>query len=595
MEISARFDALSKGAANSFRFSGLVETLVASTTAEVIPVFAAAETAIDAGYFIAGYVGYEAAAGLEPSLTVQPSPPNATPLIAFGVFDKRIDVEPITSGPVGATYSVSPWRSQITEREHRAGVDAIRAAIRAGDTYQVNYTFQLEADFAGDPHAFYRDLIEAQRGRYGALIDCGRFQILSASPEQFFSLRGRQLHMTPMKGTMPRGRWLSEDLELSAELAASPKDRAENLMIVDLIRNDIGRIAEYGSVKVDDLFAVEPYETVWQMTSKVRATVREYVHLTDVFTALFPSGSITGAPKASTMKHIAALEKSARGVYCGSVGWMGRDDAGELCGEFNVAIRTVTIDTQRGTAIYGTGGAITWDSEPSSEYDEARWKARLLTTRRPDMSLIETMRWDPEGGFMFLNEHLDRIVESGVFFGFDVRRGAIVEALELVASSASAPHITRVAVDRDGSVEVEQREQGLACFASDLVADAKAVHLALSPTPIDVDDVFWYHKTTQRSGYDRRLEAVDGEDVLLVNPQGNITETTTSNVVLLIDGVFYTPPRRDGLLCGVYRNELVRSGQLVERSLSIQDLAGAESVALINSVRGWRRATYMNS
>ena len=191
---------------------------------------------------------------------------------------------------------------------------------------------------------------------------------------------------------------------------------------------------------------------------------------------------------------------------------MGRDDTGELRAEFNVAIRTVTIDTQRGTATYGTGGAITWESDPSSEYAETRWKARLLTTRRPDMRLIETMRWDPEGGFMFLNEHLDRIVESGVFFGFDVRRGAIVEALELVASSASAPHITRVVVDRAGSVEVEQREQSLACFASDLVADAKAVHLALSPTPIDVDDVFWYHKTTQRSGYDRRLEAVDGEE-----------------------------------------------------------------------------------
>jgi para-aminobenzoate synthetase/4-amino-4-deoxychorismate lyase len=366
-------------------------------------------------------------------------------------------------------------------------------------------------------------------------------------------------------------------------LECSVKDRAENAMIVDLLRNDIGRVARSGSVTWTDLFRAERYETVWQLTSTVTATLRSDVGVGDVFAALFPCGSVTGAPKVSTMRIIADLEVASRGVYCGTVGYLAPANAAGPRARFNVAIRTVVQDARSGTAVYGVGGGITWDSSAAAEYDETVAKARVLTARRPPVRLLETLAHEPGTGYRRLEEHLERLRASSAYLGMSLDEGAVRDALDREAGRFTKPARVRLVVDRRGRVE---------SGSAPLTETVEPIRLAIDRAdPVDPADPMLFHKTTARARYDLARERFpDADDVVLVNAAGRVTETTRANIAIRSDGRWVTPPLTDGLLPGCERAALLADGTLEEASFGIEDLEGAESVVFLNSVRGWRRA-----
>lgn len=355
----------------SYAFTGCVGQVAAAHPGEVNAALKEVERAVSRGLHAAGFIAYEAAAGLDHALKTRS--PGAVPLVWFGLFERRI--EPAEDRSFGRrTYSLSAWRPSVASTEYEDAVARIREYIAAGDTYQVNYSYRLRADFEGDAGALYRDLCLSQRTAYSAYVDTGRFQVLSVSPELFFRLKSRVLSARPMKGTRRRGRFPEEDRFLSYDLRTSPKDRAENVMIVDMLRSDLGRVSETGSVQTPKLWEVERYETVLQMTSTVHSRVRRGVGVSEILRSAFPCGSVTGAPKVRTMEIISELEDSPRGVYTGSVGYISPGPESQ----FNVAIRTVTVDREKALAEFGVGSGVTHDSSAGMEYEECMTKARML-------------------------------------------------------------------------------------------------------------------------------------------------------------------------------------------------------------------------
>jgi para-aminobenzoate synthetase/4-amino-4-deoxychorismate lyase len=583
--IAARFDDLTPGAERCFELAEPVGLLEARRPGEVPGVLEAAEAAAARGLWVAGFVAYEAAPGLDPALAVRTAgsaePFADLPLAWFAVFAERRDAEPLRPPAESAGRAELAWRPSVDRATYDAAVARIREAIAAGETYQVNHTFRLRARIRGDERGLYRDLALAQRGAYAAYLAAGRYRVLSASPELFFRLEGDRITTRPMKGTAPRGRWLEEDEEIARRLVASAKDRAENAMIVDLLRNDLGRISVPGGVGWEQLFRAERYETVWQLTSTIVADLRPGTGLLEVFRALFPSGSVTGAPKVATMRLIAELEDSPRGVYCGAVGYLAPPGSGEPRARFNVAIRTAVVDATSGLAEFGIGGGITWDSSAEGEYEEALTKARVLAAPRPSFALIETLRFSPAEGFAHLAEHLERLAASAAYYGFGYDRAEVLRALE--AAAPSEPARVRLRLERDGACSVE--------VGPAPTPAAGPVRVALDDEPIDPADVFWYHKTTRREPYDRRRRRrPDVDDVILVNTLGEVTETTIANLAVLLGGEWVTPPRESGLLAGTLRARLLREGRLRERRVRIEELRAAPSLALVSSVRGWREA-----
>jgi para-aminobenzoate synthetase/4-amino-4-deoxychorismate lyase len=386
-----------------------------------------------------------------------------------------------------------------------------------------------------------------------------------------------------MKGTAARGRWLAEDEAIRDALRGSVKERAENAMIVDLLRNDLGRVARPGTVTWSDVFDAERFETVWQLTSTVDATLEPTWSIPDVFGALFPCGSVTGAPKVETMRIIAAIEDSPRGVYCGTVGYLAPASAPGPRARFNVAIRTVVQDAETQIAVYGAGGGITWDSRAAAEYDEVLAKARVLTVRRPSFRLFETLVVDPLDGPRNLERHVRRLMDSAAYFGFaadETRiRGAIDDAARGPFDRAMR---LRLVLDRRGRVETA---------AVPLVPTSDAVAVAVDlDAPVDPGDVFLFHKTTLRDRYDEaRARHAGAEDVILTNTRGEITESTIANVAALIDGTWLTPPLDAGLLPGTGRAVAIDDGRIVEAPISIEAFVAAAERALVSDNRGWRR------
>jgi para-aminobenzoate synthetase/4-amino-4-deoxychorismate lyase len=583
--VQARFDDLTPGAERSFRLVHPLGVIEARRPREVMPALGAVETEAARGRWVGGFVSYEAAPGVDPALAIrEPSPDGPfsdLPLVWFGVFADRRD-DPLPE-PEDGPASTLRWAPSVHRASYDAAIARIQARIRAGDTYQVNHTLRLRSAFRGDDLALYRDLCFAQRGGHAAYIATDRFRVLSASPELFFRIDGDRVTTRPMKGTASRGRWPREDEEAAARLAASAKDRAENAMIVDLIRNDLGRISVPGTVEVERMFDVERYETVWQLTSTVSSRLRPGTGVADVFRALFPSGSVTGAPKVATMRIIADLEDSPRGVYCGAVGYLAPVGADAPRVSFNVAIRTVVLDTRSRTAEYGVGGGITAGSSAALEFDEALAKARVLTVRRPRFALLETLRLDPDGAFRHLPEHLARLAGSARYFGFRFDRDAAVAALGASAVDAGAPTRVRLTLDRDGALQVERDPSPPEAGGP--------IRVALDDDPVDPDDVWLFHKTTRREPYERRRRRrPDVDDVLLVNSRGEVTETTIANLAVRLESGWVTPPLDCGLLAGTYRERLVRDGRLTERPVTAAELRGAREMALVSSVRGWRAA-----
>ena len=538
---------------------------------------AAARRAAERGSYAAGYVAYEAAPAFDPALAVRAG--SQFPLAWFAVFDEPIGDEPdIGRGPsrgAAGDFTLSAWTPSVSRADYHERVAASREAIARGDTYQINYTFRLRSRFAGDDFALYERLAGAQRAGYCAYLDTGRYKILSASPELFFRFDGREIVTRPMKGTARRGLWLEDDEARALALAASEKNRAENVMIVDLLRNDLGRVAEAGSVRVSDLCRVERYPTVFQLTSTVAARVRDATKLEDIFRAAFPCGSVTGAPKVSTMRLITSLEDSPRNVYCGSVGLVLPN--GEAI--FNVAIRTVLIDTETGEAEYGVGGGITWDSDAADEYEEALTKASVLAEERPDFCLLETMRL--EGGrYERLDGHVRRMLSSARYFDFPASEDQLLRALRDHADTHEhGARRARLLLTAGGEARVESAPLD--------EWPAEPVAVALARTPVSRADRFLYHKTTRREVYEARRAARPAAfDVLLWNEEGEVTEFTLGNVLVELEGRLYTPPRESGLLAGVMRAELIERGEIVERVITLGDLARASRLWLVNSVRG---------
>ncbi len=516
-------------------FASPLAIVAAESLADVRPVLRAVEAAAAAGRWVAGFVTYEAATAFDPALRVRPA--LRGPLAWFGIFDG-----PAPAASAGAGEArLTGLEPDVSRAEHADAVEAVRAALGRGQAYQVSLTFRL-------------------RGRF----------------EGFFERRGDRIAVRPMKGTARRGRFTEEDDRLAAVLAASEKDRAENVMIVDLMRNDVGRIARLGTVNVAELCAVERYPTVLQMTSTVEARLSPGTSLEAIFGALFPCGSVTGAPKASAMDLIAALERSPRGVYCGAVGLVAPGGAAS----FNVAIRTLDLDLDTGEAIYGTGGGVTWLSSPEGEWDEALAKAMVLARPEPGFHLLETMRMDG-GACERLERHLARLESSARYFGFHFDTPSIRAAIERETRAfPREPRRLRLLLSESGTAGVET--------APAPTAPPGPVPVALARAPVSRDDRFLFHKTTRREIHEaRRRERPEAFDVLLQNEAGELTEFTIGNLVAEIGGERLTPPREAGLLAGVFRAELLACGEVRERPLRPSDVRAARRAWLVNSLRGW--------
>jgi para-aminobenzoate synthetase / 4-amino-4-deoxychorismate lyase len=569
----ARFDAVG-APGRSFTFHGLAGEVEARDPDEVVPVLRAVEQAVASGLHAAGFLAYEAAPGIDPTLATHPSRPDL-PLAWFGLFRERREVGALAGLPdAGPEPEIGPWSRSLPPGEYARRVAAIHERIAAGETYQANLTFRLDASYAGTDAALYRATCSAQRAGYCALLRGAFGSVVSASPELFFRWTGEELELRPMKGTRPRGRWLEEDVALAEELLASEKERAENLMIVDLLRNDVGRVARFGSVSVPELFTVERYPTVLQLTSAVRARARPGVGLVDVLRALFPSGSVTGAPKVSTMRILRALEDHPRGVYTGAIGFVSPGEA-----VFSVPIRTLLLPAGRGSLEMGVGSGITIDAEAAAEYAECLQKAEFVRAGAPAVRLLETMRYDPGRGFPLLEGHLRRLARSAAYFGIPVDPEEVRRRLRAaVAGDGGGSLRVRLLVGEDGEVRVER---------SALAEAPPLLRARLAAEPVDSRSRHLYHKTTARDLYRSRLAAHPGfDDVLLRNERGEVTEFTTGNLVVVLDGAAWTPPLSAGLLPGVMREALLRAGEVRERVLVPADVLRAEAVYLTNAVRG---------
>ena len=574
--VTARFPLPGGGA---LLFAGAEAVLVARTVADVLPVLRAVERAAEEGRWAAGFLAYEAAAGLDPALRTRP--PGPLPLACFALFAAPRRVPAGAGAGEAAAAPALDWEPSVGEAEYHRAVGAVRAAIARGDTYQVNLTWRLRAPFTGSAAGLFAALHEPQRVPHAALLELGEHALVSLSPELFFRLRGDCVVCRPMKGTAPRGRHPAEDEALAAALAGSAKERAENLMIVDMVRNDLGRVAVPGSVRASRLFRLERYATVWQMTSTVSARTAAPLHA--LVAALFPSASVTGAPKASTMRLIAELETAPRGAYCGAIGWVGPGRRAR----FNVAIRTLWLDRGRGVAEYGTGGGVTWDSSPAAELAESRLKARLLLAPARRFALLETLLWRPRRGWWLLPEHLARLRASARHHGFRLDLAAVGRELAAAAERLPRqPHRARLLLARDGAVTA--RAEPLAA-APRVGRRRRPWRVALAAAPIDPREPLLFHKTTWREPYEAALAAAPAgcDDVLLWNPAGELTESTVANLVVRLDGRLLTPPVACGLLPGTLRARLLERGRIAEGVVRVEDLERCQGAWLINSVRGW--------
>lgn len=536
--------------------------LTAHEPADVRSVLDQVEQAAQAGAFAVGFVTYEAASAFDPALANYP--PSHLPLLQFAIFDEPTLVQ--LSSPSTA-LNLSP---QISEADFFAAIARISSLQASGDTYQVNFTHPLTGELAQEPLALFAAMYAAQPSPYSALIASDETVICSVSPELFFERVGQRIFTEPMKGTRPRGRYLDEDQRISQALLGSAKDRAENLMIVDMLRNDLGRIAVPGTVTVDELFTLRRYPTVWQQVSSISATSN--ASLSQLFAALFPCASVTGAPKARTMEIIRELELGPRGVYTGAIGLV--KPGGDA--RFSVAIRTLVADPKTSEAVYGVGGGIVWDSDPADEWQESLLKGSLLAPQPPEFRLLETMRYEPVVGVHRLAQHLLRLQASASYFGYSISETEIRVRLDQL--DEIEPKRLRLLLSADGAIELQ---------VLSLPEAVAQVRLRMATTPVRSDDIFLFHKTTHRRVYEQaRTEAGDCDDVILWNEKGELTETTIANLFLQIDGKLVTPPVDAGLLAGTLRQHLLETGEATTKRLVAEDLGRASAIYVGNSLRG---------
>jgi len=540
-----------------------VEIIRADTLDEVEPALARLH---NTRHHAAGFLAYEAGYVLEPRLRPYFRQPD-TPLLWFGLFDSVEEVDAETWLPVPTSAWTGTPQPLVAESDYRTQIAEVQQAIVAGDIYQANLTFPCAVQVAGDPCALYAGLRCRAGAGYGALIWTGEDWILSLSPELFFTLEAGVLTARPMKGTA------SPDAD-PEQLRSNPKQRAENLMIVDLLRNDLSRVAEPGSVQVPELFRIEHYPTVQQMVSTVTARLRPGLDAVDVLRAIFPCGSITGAPKVRAMELIAAIEQRPRGLYTGAIGHINRDgEAG-----FNVAIRTLHLRPGAARATLGLGSGIVADSEAGAEWLECLAKGAFVRSERP-FDLIETMAFDPHDGLLRLDRHMARMKASAEAFGFGFDRHAARNELQAATFRLREPARIRLLASPGGSCAIE---------VCKLVEPELPVEVAIAPLPVSPDDFRLRYKTTDRGFYDEARRASGCFEILFTDPDGFLTEGSFTNIFVERDGMLLTPPLARGLQPGVLRAELIDQGRAVEVDLRPTDLAQGFSIG--NSARGLLRA-----
>jgi para-aminobenzoate synthetase / 4-amino-4-deoxychorismate lyase len=545
-------------------FCNPVAIFTAHTADQVLPLLEALQQQIDQHQlYAAGFLSYEASPAFDPSFTVKPT---ALPLAWFGLYLKPEAIKL----PLSSISQPLHWTPSINQSQYQQAFDSIKHYIRQGLTYQVNFSFRLNAQFQQNPWQYFNQL--AQNAQYGAFIETSDWAICCASPELFFRQNDREIYCRPMKGTVPRGLTPDGDRLLAKWLQNSKKNQAENIMIVDMIRNDLGRIAQLGTVKVTRLFDIEQYPTLWQMTSSVQCQTP--ATLEEIFQALFPCASITGAPKPRTMQIITELEDTPRNIYTGTIGFV----TPHRTSQFNVAIRTVLINKTDQTAEYGVGGGIVWDSQAGDEFEECLTKAKVLTAQIPRFSLLETLLWTPEKDYFLLDLHLKRLTTSAQYFAFPVDLLSVQNYLKAIAQTLpSHPQKVRLLLSPQGTLTHE---------SSPLVKTHQPLRVCLAPEPVNSTNVFLYHKTNDRQIYTQAQQQCPGyDDVILWNENGELTEFCTGNLVVELEGKWYTPPIECGLLAGTFRAWLLEQKMVQERIIRVKELANCSRVFLVNSVR----------
>lgn len=580
---TSKFDSENR---RSYLFVDPVQVIKAKEPDDVVLLFESIEGFLNNGYYLAGYLSYECGYAFE---EIGVPPRLDYPMAIIGVFEKPIVFDHVTgkfdrgfkfddpgrySG--GHPYSVDHLSLETSKDDYCRDVARILDYIDAGDTYQVNYTARLCFDVQGSLRQMYLDLRRKQPVAYGAYLHFGEDYIFSFSPELFFRREGNTLVARPMKGTVRRGRTNREDEELSAWLAQDEKNQAENIMIVDLLRNDFGRIAKRGSVNVGRLYEVERFATLMQMTSTISASVDSRISWSELLRSLFPSGSVTGAPKIAAMRIIHEVEKRPRGIYTGSIGFI----SPEGNSAFNVAIRTIRVN--RGQGEMGVGSGIVGDSLADREYDECLLKGEFLTKPMAEFQLLESMLWDR--GYLLLESHLQRLSESARYFNFSYDQNLIRSELLLQAKSfcLGTRYKIRLKLDAEGHCMLE--------YSSLVPETSKQIDVANAPTCST--DRFLYHKTTWRTIYDAaytEAAAIGMVDRIFKNERGEITEGTRNNIFVQKGSHLFTPPLECGLLDGVYRRYLIENrNDVIESVLFESDLHEADRIYLCNAVRGLR-------
>ena len=549
-----------------YTFTQPIKELKTRDLSEVADLLAQVESYQEQGYYVVGYVSYDAAPAFEKKLAVHKAPLLAEYLLYFTVHDR------VETSPIPLTYEEvdlpSKWQEETSAENYEKAIAQIHHHLRQGDTYQVNYTVQLKQDLNANPFAIYNRMVVEQEAGYNAYVEHDEMAVISMSPELFFEQNDRELTTRPMKGTTKRGLTDDEDLKEAAWLEQDPKNRSENMMIVDLLRNDMNRISEVGSEHVERLCQVEQYSTVWQMTSTIKSQLREDVDFVAIFRSLFPCGSITGAPKIATMEIIKDLEPHPRGVYCGTIGLLlpnGRRI-------FNVAIRTIQL--YKSQAIYGVGGGITWDSTWESEYREVHQKAAVLYRKQARFKLITTGKISQKR-LLFEDQHLKRLTKASRYFSFPFDPEELRQKIEeeCQACDSHQDYRLRITISKSGEMELSRQ------ILTPLSPSFCKAKLCLQEA--DLNQSFTYFKTTHRPHL-----SLGEQEKIYHNKSGELLETSIGNLVLKINGKLYTPPIRLGILSGIYRQHLLEIGQVDEKVLTLADLNQAEAVYGCNAVRG---------
>jgi len=565
------------------RFRDPIDVIVAWDQVAVWRQLKFVEQAVEErGLYAAGYICYEAAVAFDAALRTKARiiPPGSDlPLLCFGIFSdvERLDSLSPSLVENGGQYQLGPWEMARSQSDYESKIVEIKSMIDSGTTYQVNYTIRQSASFKGDALPFF--LRHIGSAPYAAFIDGENYAFCSVSPELFFNFQDGIVTTRPMKGTASRGLSSSADRKQQTILRDSEKDQAENIMIVDMIRNDLSKIAKSGSVKVSDQFKVEKHDSVWGMTSTVKAESDNSV--SSIMAALFPCASITGAPKVKAMEIIDSLESTSRNIYTGTIGFI--KPGGDA--QFNVSIRTAYIEKVKERIHYGVGGGIVADSVPDMEYEECLMKTKVFERPAdPEFSILESMLWTPEAGFFLLEKHLERMANTADYFDYPFDEIKLRTALENIAFRELDTKV-RVLIDKEGHLEIES-------YALDKTLTEP---FSISPAKkfVHSNDKFLYHKTTHREVYEKAFLHQEGAtDVLLWNERNELCESTIANVVIRCGKRLVTPPVDCGLLAGTYRQFLLESREIEEEIIKLEDLNENTEIYLINSVRKWRCVNY---